>query len=592
MTGNFKRSVDTPRTIARLFCRAFMCAAGLAIAAPAAHGQTSPLAYRSDFYYLIDCEAGCALEVSSSLVTPWTTIFGASQPTWSPDGRFVGFTDGYNIYVIPATGGQWLGLTNATTDTFSQPAWSPDGRQIAFVRTTSESMELGVVNVDKSGQRTLSSTAGRLGHPAWSPDGARIAFTCDFDFTNVDICVINRDGTGLVRLTNNPAGDWSPVWSPDGTKIAFSTDRFGGGGVLALMNADGSGVSQIGAGIRGWPESWSSDGAHIAFTTFGEPQELCGGSPGGTSCATFVPYVVYAVTPDGAVVTPLVPWAGDPAWMPSCNPDPCAPTEVPIIVIVETTPTGLHVTVDGVTSPAPRVFYWIPGSSHTIATDSLQSAGGIRNVFARWSDGGAISHSVAPTTGTTFTANFNTQYLLTTGVSPAATGSVTASPSSADGFYASGASVQLTATPNAGFTFVGFSGALAGVTNPQFLVMNAPKTVIANFSSPMHIGDLDGARTNQQNAWTAAVTITLHDGKHGPVANATVSGSWGTGETGVCTTDSTGRCVVSKSAIHKSTKSVAFTMVSATSSKFFYGSADNHDPDGDSNGTSVTVSNR
>src|SRR5262249_30983014 len=226
------------------------------------------------------------------------------------------------------------------------------------------------------------------------------------------------------------------------------------------------------------------------------------------------------------------------------------------------------------------------------ATNSPQGAGGTRNVFASWSDAGAISHSVAPTAATTFTANFKTQYLLTTGVSPGASGSITASPSTGDGFYDFGASIQLTATPIAGFTFAGFSGALTGVTNPQSLVINSPKTVIANFTSTMHIGDLDGTRTNQQNTWTAVVTITLHDSNHGPVANATVSGSWSLGGTASCTTDSTGRCFVSKSAISRNTKSVVFTIVNATTnSTFLYTSADNHDPDADSNGTSVTVRN-
>jgi PKD repeat protein len=107
----------------------------------------------------------------------------------------------------------------------------------------------------------------------------------------------------------------------------------------------------------------------------------------------------------------------------------------------------------------------------------------------------------------------------------------------------------------------------------------------------MHVGDLDGTGTNQQSTWTALVTITLHDGNHGRVVNATVSGSWSTGGTASCITDGSGQCLVSRSAIPKNTKSVAFTIVNATSPTFLYRSVDNHDPDGDSNGTSITVSN-
>jgi len=80
------------------------------------------------------------------------------------------------------------------------------------------------------------------------------------------------------------------------------------------MNDDGSGVSQIGTSIPGWPGSWSPDGTQIAFTARGDP-ELCGSMPGGVySC--YFPYVIYTTTPDGAVVTRVVDYGADPAWMP------------------------------------------------------------------------------------------------------------------------------------------------------------------------------------------------------------------------------------------------------------------------------------
>jgi PKD repeat protein len=150
----------------------------------------------------------------------------------------------------------------------------------------------------------------------------------------------------------------------------------------------------------------------------------------------------------------------------------------------------------------------------------------------------------------------------------AATGSgVTASHTyAAAGTYA----VALTVTDNAGVTGV----RSATVTVTQLTI---------------HIGDLDGARTNQQNSWTALVTITLHNGNHSPVANATVSGVWSIDGTTSCTTDSGGQCVISKSAIPRNTKSVKFTIANVTNSTFPYKSVDNHDPDGDSNGTTITV---
>ncbi|HUP19042.1 MAG TPA: PKD domain-containing protein, partial [Gemmatimonadota bacterium] len=107
----------------------------------------------------------------------------------------------------------------------------------------------------------------------------------------------------------------------------------------------------------------------------------------------------------------------------------------------------------------------------------------------------------------------------------------------------------------------------------------------------MHVGDLDRASTSTGSTWTAHVTIRVHDSGHGAVSGAAVSGSWSNGTTGTasCTTDSTGSCTVSKTGIAKRTSSVLFSVTGVSHSSLTYDSAANHDPDGDSNGTSITV---
>src|SRR5436305_749097 len=91
------------------------------------------------------------------------------------------------------------------------------------------------------------------------------------------------------------------------------------------------------------------------------------------------------------------------------------PTPTPTIqVTVQTNPGGLAFSVDGTTYNSARTFSWVSGSSHTIATTSPQNgATGVRYVWMNWTGGGAISHTVAPTTNKTYTANFRTQYYLT-----------------------------------------------------------------------------------------------------------------------------------------------------------------------------------
>ena len=151
-----------------------------------------------------------------------------------------------------------------------------------------------------------------------------------------------------------------------------------------------------------------------------------------------------------------------------------------ISVTVTTTPANRLVTVDGTTYTAPQSFQWVPASSHSVSAPSPQGTG-TRYVFAGWSDGGLQTHLVALTTSTTLTASFTTQYLLTTAVSPTGSGRIAANPSSGDGYYNSGAAVQLTASPAPGFAFTGFSGALGGTTNPQTVTLSGPLSVTAHF---------------------------------------------------------------------------------------------------------------
>lgn len=127
-----------------------------------------------------------------------------------------------------------------------------------------------------------------------------------------------------------------------------------------------------------------------------------------------------------------------------------------------------------------------------------------------------------------------------------------------------------------------------GATDDDIVVV----TVDEPYQDPetMHIGDLDAASEVVRNKWQATVTITVHDAGHGPVANATVSGAWSGGATGGagCITDADGQCSVVMPNLKAKASSVKFTVTDVTDA-LTYDSADNHDPDGDSDGTSITV---
>ena len=86
------------------------------------------------------------------------------------------------------------------------------------------------------------------------------------------------------------------------------------------------------------------------------------------------------------------------------------------------------------------------------------------------------------------------------------------------------------------------------------------------------------------------VTITVHDGNEGPLANATVSGSWSGASSGdgACVTDAVGQCSVESAHVHKKNDGMTFTVTTVSLASNSYVAADNHDPDSDSSGTAIT----
>jgi hypothetical protein len=110
----------------------------------------------------------------------------------------------------------------------------------------------------------------------------------------------------------------------------------------------------------------------------------------------------------------------------------------------------------------------------------------------------------------------------------------------------------------------------------------------------IHIGDLDSFTSSSRNSWSATVEIAVHDANHNPINGATVTGVWNpagfasdecpTGELG-----GNGTCIVFYPSIPKRQGSVTFTVTSVVMPDRTYDAALNHDPDGDSDGTTITV---
>ena len=109
-------------------------------------------------------------------------------------------------------------------------------------------------------------------------------------------------------------------------------------------------------------------------------------------------------------------------------------------------------------------------------------------------------------------------------------------------------------------------------------------------STTMHVGDLDGTATSIKNEWWATVSVIIFDAAGTPVADAKVDPTWTTlGSVATCTTDATGTCTVTSPRVRKSTDSLPFQVDAVSHGTLSYAPAGNTDPDGDSTGTTITV---
>jgi len=108
--------------------------------------------------------------------------------------------------------------------------------------------------------------------------------------------------------------------------------------------------------------------------------------------------------------------------------------------------------------------------------------------------------------------------------------------------------------------------------------------------SGTHIGDLDAVATSAGgNSWTSSVTALVHDASEMTVSGATVSvvADYGAGSTSMaCVTNASGTCTTAPLVVHKRNGAVTYSVIGISPG---YTPQDNHDPDGDSDGTAILV---
>jgi hypothetical protein len=154
----------------------------------------------------------------------------------------------------------------------------------------------------------------------------------------------------------------------------------------------------------------------------------------------------------------------------------------PIQVTVQASPIGRSFRVNGTQYNTPQTFSFLPGATQSIGVlTSPQTVDSITQYrFDRWSDGGAMSHNIAPTRDTVFTVFFTRQCLLSMA---ADTGGTFTPPT---GWYDTAQTVIISANANVGYSFTGWvgtgEGSYTGPGNPDSVSMFGTIRQRATFS--------------------------------------------------------------------------------------------------------------
>jgi Tol biopolymer transport system component len=211
----------------------------------------------------------------------------ASNPRWSPDGRFIAMSsaaDGAvsHLYVVAVDGSGVKDLGDFAGAGASSPSWSQDGQRLAvLVGQDPYTQHIWIVNRDGSKAQQISKGSykevGEWGGAAeWSLDGALLLFSAGDNAGYKGQYIVGLDGAperpvdscvcgGLVLDASGDDG----VWAPDGSRFAYLKPGTGDGPSIVIADRTGKTIRLL-AGPFSWHKPvWSPDGTMIAIADEG-----------------------------------------------------------------------------------------------------------------------------------------------------------------------------------------------------------------------------------------------------------------------------------------------------------------------------------
>ncbi|MDO6964405.1 TolB family protein [Rhizobium alvei] len=208
-------------------------------------------------------------------------VFSSSElieaPNWTPDGSFLIFNAGGEIFRI-AVDGKGLPVridTGDLDDLNNDHILSPDGAELYV---SSDDGHLYAVPVTGGMPRRVSNHHSSPFHyylHGISPDGTTLAYVAvegEGNDRRINLFTIPSVGGADLRLSDIDRPNDGPEFTPDGRWIYFNSEREAlqpGHSQIFRMRPDGSAIEQLTFDKRvNWFPHLSPDGAHMVYLSY------------------------------------------------------------------------------------------------------------------------------------------------------------------------------------------------------------------------------------------------------------------------------------------------------------------------------------
>ena len=567
----------------------------------------------------------CTIKVDGSSLTRLTTDPGRdSDPGWSPDGGTIAFaTERYGTTFYTGDGEVWpvtdIALMNSDGSGVRRlsagiaaeyPSWSPDGARIAFDVLEyfdwwgGAYMNVSVLNMDGSGVITPAASGSSA---AWRPPAGNLpprasffgscgAHACSFDAAS------SADPDGSIATYRWDFGDGTtgsgattshiyPTGNPYVATLTITDDSGASASVSRQVEPNNRPIVWGRVSCTGVTCAFDASEAHDPDGTiisrvweFGDGSSAAGAKVSHTYGAPSIHHATVTVTDnEGATATNTVYVVASTypvaSFTSTCSRLTCVFDASASSDADGTIATYVWHFGDGTSAAGPTVSHtYASGRTYYVMLDVRDNLG-LSGFLQRYL-------TVAPTAPplAAFTSACSDLACAFDGSgSSAAESTIT----SYQWDFGDGSSSSFDPTVSYTYRAPGTYSVVLTVRD-SFGVSDEQRTNVIVTSVPAHVGDIDGVANRQGAQWGATVTIEVHGENHSPLANVRVSGSLAHGAMGECITAANGRCAIQFGGLPKQARSTSFSVVSV-SQPGSYKSEKNHDPDGDSNGTTIVV---